>query len=887
MGSASQIRQSFREFFQRQEHHWAASAPVFSESDPTLLFTNAGMNQFKDFFLGTAKPSHRRVANTQKCLRVSGKHNDLEEVGRDTYHHTFFEMLGNWSFGDYFKREAIEWAWRYVREECGLPKERLWATVFGGDERLGLPPDEEAERLWHEVTDIAPEHVLRFGIKDNFWEMGKTGPCGPCSEIHIDRGGRESNPRDGANPKIGVNAGNERFIELWNLVFIQFNRVSGKDLADLPSHHVDTGMSLERLVCVLQASRSNYDTDLFAPIIHRLEELTGLSYGGTTAEKDVAFRVVADHARALTVAFTDGALPGNEGRGYVLRRLLRRAARFGHQVLGFKEPCIYRLAPVVADVLGDVFPELHERLDHVALLIKSEEESFGRTLERGLALFTRLADDVSGAGETAIAGDKAYDLYATYGFPRDLVSLMAEEKGLSVDSDGWERAEKAHREASKGSGVGQHVVDPSTLEGIEATQTLFYEDWSGDGVTATCRPLKVVDGRALVLDRSPFYPEAGGQVGDAGRVAAQGFEFRVDDTRKIGDVVIHVGELAEGDPQSLPGQARAEVDRNRRLGIMANHTGTHLLHWALRQVLGEHVCQQGSLVEADRLRFDFTHPRLVTSDELQQIEARVNEKVFENSSVTTTIESLESAKQRGVTALFGEKYGEEVRVVDVGGYSRELCGGTHCWATGQIGTFLITLESAVQVGVRRIEALTRGPAVDYLQRQRVTLREAARLLQAPQDELVERNESLKGQIRELKKGSRGADASQVTSTARALINGGQKIGEAILVVELVEGFDQASLKSLSDALRKSGKTVCGMVGCKDGHRALLVAFASKDLAGSKIDAQRVIKSVSGLIAGGGGGRAEFAQAGGKKLDGLPEAMQAAEQMFREHLASST
>ena len=680
---AAEVRASYLAFFEEREHAVVPSSPVFPQDDPTLLFTNAGMNQFKDVFLGTGTRDYRRAVDTQKCIRVSGKHNDLEEVGVDTYHHTFFEMLGNWSFGDYFKEEAIVWAWTLLTEVWKLPKERLWATVFGGDEQDGLAADEEAERIWREKTDIDPTHVLRFDKRDNFWEMGETGPCGPCSEIHIDRGEEGCDPTDGADLKIGVNAGNERFIELWNLVFMQFNRLDDGSLKELPAKSVDTGMGFERVLSVLQKKRSNYDTDLFTPIFAALSERTGKGYEAGDEEVDIAFRVCADHLRAVTSALSDGALPSNTGRGYVLRRLIRRAARYGRQALGMEEPFLADVVPAVVGVLGDAFPEMRQRAEHVQLIVREEEESFGRTLGRGLVRFEELAKRVRSGGANELPGAEAFELYATYGFPRDLVELMAREREMTVDTAGWEAAESAHQEASKSEGKFRQLLSAEELEGLESSST--YHD---EGDAAHVLEARVTFGArrddgtvVLVLDRSPFYAESGGQIGDAGTVAAVdgSFQVRVDDTKKVGGVVAHVGELVGGaPPASWAGTAvTARVDDERRWLTRKNHTATHLMHAALKEVLGDHVTQQGSYVGPDRLRFDFSHPRGVEPEELERIEQLVNDKVYRNLAVTTTVEDLEAAMERGVTALFGEKYDSRVRVLDVGGWSTELCGGTH------------------------------------------------------------------------------------------------------------------------------------------------------------------------------------------------------------------
>ncbi len=614
--SAERVRNEFLQFFAERGHTIVPSAPVFPQDDPTLLFTNAGMNQFKDVFLGTGTRPYKRAVDTQKCIRVSGKHNDLEEVGVDTYHHTFFEMLGNWSFGDYFKEEAIPWAWELLTEVWKLPKDRLWVTVFAGDEKDGLPADKDAERIWIEKAGLPRDRVLRFGRKDNFWEMGNTGPCGPCTEIHIDRGGPDTNPADGADRKIGVNAGNERFIELWNNVFMEFNRLDDGSLKPLPARSVDTGMGFERILSVLQGKRSNYDTDLFTPIFEQISPVAGRKYAASNSREDIAFRVCADHIRAVTAALSDGARPGNTGRGYVIRRLIRRAARFGRQDLRIDHPFLFQLVPTVADVLGGVFPEMRTDIERVKEIVRTEEQAFGVTLGRGLFRFAELESTLGGS--KAIPGAAAFELYATYGFPRDLIELMARERGLSVDAEGWDSAEKAHQDASRSEGKFKQLLSAEQLEEVKPTKSTYHEQ----GVRAlelesTVAYLVWGEPVKLVLTESPFYPEGGGQVGDIGSIAdpAGKWSFEVDDTRRIGSVVVHLGSFAKGDPPNIGARTVAKVDGQARNRTRKNHTATHLLHKALKEVLGAHVGQQGSEVGPDRLRFDFSHPKAVRAEE--------------------------------------------------------------------------------------------------------------------------------------------------------------------------------------------------------------------------------------------------------------------------------
>ena len=883
--SAARIRREFLDFFVERGHREVPSSPVFPQDDPTLLFTNAGMNQFKDVFLGTGRRDYSRAVDTQKCIRVSGKHNDLEEVGVDTYHHTFFEMLGNWSFGDYFKAEAIPWAWQLLTDVWKLPKERLWVTVFGGDEKDGLPRDEESARIWRERTGVDPSHVLFFGKKDNFWEMGDTGPCGPCTEIHVDRGGPDSNPQDGADRALGVNAGNERFMEIWNNVFIQFNRLDDGSLQELPAKHVDTGMGFERIVSVLQGKRSNYDTDVFAPIFARIAEISGKRYGTGDEKTDVAFRVIADHVRACTSAFADGALPSNVGRGYVLRRLIRRASRYGRQALGLEDPFLCEVAPAVADTLGEVFPEIPRRMEHVQLLLKAEEEAFGKTLGRGLVRFEELAARVQKQKARSIDGAEAFELYATYGFPRDLVELMARERDLAVDATSWDSAEEAHRGKSRSEGKFKQLLTAEQLRDLEPTKSSYHESGPRCGELETTGFLFVPaseqggDGK-LVLAESPFYPEGGGQIGDAGVIEESGaaggrFRFVVHDTRRIGDVVVHIGQ-DEGHSPGHGGRSPllvARVDLERRNKTRKNHTATHLLHKALKEVLGEHVAQQGSYVGPDRLRFDFSHPRAVTSEELERIEAIVNARIFENAQVKTTVEKLEAAKGRGVVAMFGEKYGESVRVLDVGGWSLELCGGTHVSAAGDIGPFVIVSESAIQAGVRRIEAVTGEAAVQRIQEQKRLLASAARALKTSPEEVPARIEQLQQQIKEAKKkekASAKADVAGALETVRAALVDAGGVRAGLVALEL----DQGALRELAGRAKTlAGDLALVLVGL-DGERVPWLVLVQGAALERGFDARKAAAFLQAHLGGGGGGKPELAQGQGQRPEGRRAAAQA-------------
>jgi len=868
--SAERVRKDFLGFFAARAHRIVPSSPVFPRDDPTLLFTNAGMNQFKDVFLGTGRRDYKRAADTQKCIRVSGKHNDLEEVGVDTYHHTFFEMLGNWSFGDYFKEDAIAWAWELLTQEWGLPKERLWVTVFGGDEKDGLPADEEAERIWIEKAGVERARVLRFGRKDNFWEMGDTGPCGPCTEIHIDRGEPGSDPCDGADRKLGVNAGNERFMEIWNLVFMQFNRQDDGRLAELPAKHVDTGMGFERVLGVIQGRRSNYDTDLFAPIFGRVASLCGQGYAGSSSATDVAFRVIADHARAVTSAIADGALPSNEGRGYVLRRLIRRASRFGRQALGLEDPFLCEVVPAVGEILGSTFPEIRERNDHVRALVRAEEEQFGKTLGRGLVFFNAVADVAERTANRAIGGHVAYDLYSTYGFPQDLVELMARERSLKLDLEGWRKAEEEHQKKSRSEGVFKQLLSAEQLAKLSATVSTCHEAGARAYEIET-RLLQLFRGDGpsrLVLAESPFYAESGGQVGDTGRIESPdgGFVFEVLDTKKAGGVVVHLGK-AHGEPSVV---LRARVDRDRRDRTRKNHTATHLLHKALKEVLGAHATQQGSYVGPDRLRFDFAHPKALSLEELERIETIVNAKICENPATRTTVEDLESAKARGVVAMFGEKYDDRVRVLDVGGWSLELCGGTHVDAAGDIGLFVILSERAIQAGVRRIEALTGPAAVEEVQRQRRVLREAAVALKAAPEEVPARLAALQKEVKESRKKSAASSAGDIASAfegVRALL----RPGAGPVVLDL-PSLDLAGIRDLLDRARSLTNSYAITLFGREGDRVPWIVALRGDGAAGR-DAREIARIASRHLGGGGGGKPDLAQGQGQRAEGVGAAIE--------------
>ncbi|MHC4891469.1 MAG: alanine--tRNA ligase, partial [Planctomycetota bacterium] len=712
MLSAKQIRSGFIDFFRNKGHEFVSSSPIVPIGDESLLFANAGMNQFKDIFVGLTPPEYRRVVNSQKCLRVSGKHNDLEEVGKDTYHHTFFEMLGNWSFDDYFKAEAIEWAWELFTKVWGIEPGRLWATIFAGDQADILPRDEEAAKLWTKVTPISADRVLAFGRKDNFWEMGDIGPCGPCSEIHIDLGAEMCDMKETKSHKCAVNSGCSRFIELWNLVFIQYNRAEDGRLVDLGAKYVDTGAGLERIAAVLQKKKSNYDTDLFAPITDCLSDITGHKYTSKLNNRvDNAFRVISDHIRSLTFAITDGATPSNEGRGYVIRRILRRASRFARE-LGMHEPFMYKLVPIVVDCLGDAFGEIKARADYVSTVIESEEASFGRTLDRGIEIFNTAARRAQKSKDKTINGEDAFQLYDTYGFPLDLTELMAEERNLKVDTAKFNELMAAQRRRAR---AARKTFLVSALSGVELPVTDDALKYETDVCKTTVLGLVTPDGFqqegsfedtqksiGLVLEKTCFYAEAGGQVGDAGLISGLGWKFVVENTEKIADCVIHQGRLSGG-VLLVGDEAEATVDKDRT-NSKKNHTATHLLQWALQEVLGKSVAQQGSLVGPDYLRFDFTYPKAPSANQLKKVEHKVREKIAADLPVACLVMPKEEAQKLGAMALFGEKYGNEVRVVAIGAdsnnrlgeaFSREFCGGTHVDRIGSIGGFKIIKEESI------------------------------------------------------------------------------------------------------------------------------------------------------------------------------------------------
>lgn len=865
---ANEIRKCFLDFFKSKNHVVVPSAPIVVKNDPTLMFTNAGMNQFKDVFLGNKSPKAPRVADIQKCLRVSGKHNDLEEVGRDTYHHTMFEMMGNWSFGDYFKEEAIAWAWEFLTEVLKIDKERLYVTVFGGDPKDGLDPDNEAFTFWKKHIDES--RIIYGSKKDNFWEMGDTGPCGPCSEIHIDI--RSDEDRNAVNGKDLVNKDNPEVIEIWNLVFIQFNRLANGSLVNLPAKHVDTGMGFERLVRVMQNKKSNYDTDIFQPVIQTIAEMAGVRYGDDE-QKDIAMRVVADHLRAVSFALSDGQLPSNNGAGYVIRRILRRAVRYGYTFLGFTEPFMYKLLPVLVDEMGEQYPELLTQQTLVSKVMHEEESSFLRTLSQGIRRFESYVEQ--NVSLKTIDGAFAFELFDTYGFPVDLTNLMAEEKGLSVDMESFslkleEQKNRSRKAAEKTSGdwVVLFDMEPSFV-GYDTTQAVskilrFRE--------VTAKNKKHYE---IVLDKTPFYAEMGGQVGDKGILSSEEEIINVVNTVKENDLIIHITDKLPQNPE-LPFTASVDVERRRK--IEANHSATHLMHAALRVVLGPHVEQKGSLVDDERLRFDFSHFAKMTDEEIKKVESLVNMKIRENIKNVTTVDvPLEEAKNMGAMALFGEKYGDKVRVVSFDpSYSCELCGGTHVPATGCIGAFKILTESAIAAGVRRIEAVTGEEVMNYLDKCIDTVDKIKAVVKSSGD-VVKAVEILSSNNQMLQKRVDALMMNMAVSEMKTAYRNAELCNGRKIVVTKVDA-DVNQLKNMAAALKDIDNDAVAILGGVTDNKPAICLLLPQSLVDASFDATAMIREVAKEIQGGGGGQKNLATAGGKNVSGLDKAME----MLKRH-----
>ncbi len=870
---SSEIRQKFLDFFQSKGHQIVPSSPIVNKNDPTLMFTNAGMNQFKDLFLGNQTPRFTRVADTQKCLRVSGKHNDLEEVGIDTYHHTMFEMLGNWSFGDYFKEEAIAWAWELLTEVYKLPKDRLYVTVFGGDASEKLERDEEAAAFWEKW--IAKDRILDGSKKDNFWEMGDQGPCGPCSEIHVDlRSEEEVNAIPG---KELVNNDHPRVVEIWNLVFIQFNRKADGSLEQLPDKHVDTGMGFERLCMAIQGKTSNYDTDVFTPMIDFIGEHSGKTYG-ENEQTDIAIRVLVDHIRAIAFTIADGQLPSNNKAGYVIRRILRRAVRYAYTYLDIKEPFFHKLTPVLAAQFSHVFPELIAQQDFVSRVILEEENSFLRTLETGLKKLEFITQDPS---IRTIDGKTVFELYDTFGFPLDLTALIARENGKEIDEAGFNNEMAAQKERSR-KAAEVTLGDWTEVVSVDGIEFLGYDALESKASVVKYRKVKEKnkDLYQLVLDRTPFYAESGGQIGDTGVILSAHETIRVLDTKKENELIIHITDRLPSNPEV---EVYAKVDADRRKLTENNHSATHLLHSALKQVLGDHVAQKGSLVSDQLLRFDFSHFSKVTDEEIAEIERVVNRKIRENIPLDEKRNiPVEDAKKLGAMALFGEKYGDFVRVITFDSvFSVELCGGTHVPATGQIGLFKIVSESSVAAGVRRIEALTADKAEAYLNDQLSSLTKIRTLLKNPKD-VSKAVEDLLEEKSELLKRIEILQAQKGQELKSKLLFNAERIDHINYIIEKVEIGSADVLKNVVFEIKaKVDNLFLVLAADIDGKPNVTVMISENLVEEKKLDAAAIVKELAKEIKGGGGGQSFYATAGGKELDGLERVIAKAKSMINE------
>ncbi|MBS1733016.1 MAG: alanine--tRNA ligase [Bacteroidetes bacterium] len=857
------IRQLFLDFFKAKGHVIVPSAPIVVKNDPTLLFTNAGMNQFKDYFLGNKLAPATRIADTQKCLRVSGKHNDLEEVGVDTYHHTMFEMLGNWSFGDYFKAEAIAWSWELLTEVYKIPKDRLYVSVFEGDEKEGLPPSKIALNEWKKI--VAEDHIVYGNKKDNFWEMGDTGPCGPCSEIHVDM--RPDSERAEIPGRLLVNKDNPQVIEIWNNVFIQYNRLKDGSLVPLPSQHVDTGMGFERLVRVIQQKQSNYDTDIFSGTIEATEKITGKKYINGDDKQSIAFRVLADHIRAIGFTIADGQLPSNTGAGYVIRRILRRAVRYYYSYLDYKQPLLFQLLPVIAVQFENVFPELQQQQEFVSKVIKEEEEAFLRTLDKGLKKMDSIMATASGK---TISGADAFELLDTFGFPIDLTRLIASENNLTVDEQGFEAEMKQQKDRSRAA----TTLDTEDWQVVNEGNQIGFVGYDSLETKTKILRYRKVKGKGkelyqLVLEQTPFYSESGGQVGDTGVISINNDQLVISNTKKENDLIIHFTEKIADD---MNGEATAVVDRHRRAQICVHHSATHLLHAALRQTLGTHVAQKGSLVNDEHLRFDFSHFAKMTDQEIAAVEKTVNEKIRENIPVVIRSMPKEEAIAMGAMALFGEKYADEVRVVIIDpAYSIELCGGTHVGSTGQLGFFKIKHESAVAAGVRRIEAVC-GSAAEKMISEQFELAHAIReALKNPKD-IVKSIESLLSENNTLNKRIESLEARQLVGIRNELMQKDEIISNVSFIGDIVEVPNADALKKLCFDLKNHIHdhlvVLCANIG---GKANVAISISDTVVAAKKLDAGKIIKEhVSKLINGGGGGQPSLATAGGQDVSRLKE-----------------
>ncbi|MDR3570205.1 MAG: alanine--tRNA ligase [Syntrophobacteraceae bacterium] len=884
---ASQIRQAFLEFFKKRGHTIAKSSSVIPHDDPTLLFTNAGMVQFKRTFLGEEKRRYSRATTSQKCMRAGGKHNDLENVGRTARHHTFFEMLGNFSFGDYFKEDAIRFAWEFLTEELALPKDKLYATIHEGDRPMELGADEEARGFW--ARYLPQERILAFPTKDNFWSMGDTGPCGPCSEILIDQGPAIGCGRPDCRPGCDC----DRYLELWNLVFMQFNRSAQGALTPLPKPSIDTGMGLERVAAVLQKVPSNYDTDLFAPMMARIEELSGHKYGAAP-EKDVSFKVIADHSRAAAFLIGDGALPSNEGRGYVLRRVIRRALRHG-RFLGLDQPFLSKVAESVMESMQDAYPELLENRSFITRVIQNEEERFNETLDNGLRLLQTEIKRLTDEKARVIPGSLIFKLYDTYGFPIDIITDMSRESGLEVDEAGFhdfmEKQRELSRAAWKGSGDREisEALRRICSKGL-STEFLGYETTRADSTVIAMISGGEEIGSAseamevqLITAATPFYGAGGGQAGDRGSITGAGAKITVTDTLKLpGNLIVHTGNVEAGAVR-VGDTVHLAVDEALRKDTEIHHTATHILHAVLRKVLGDHVKQAGSLVAPDRLRFDFSHFSAMTPEQLASVEQLANDQIRQNGRLSVRVMDIEEALKTGAMALFEEKYGERVRMVEIPGFSHELCGGTHTRATGDLGLFVIVQETGIAAGVRRIEALAGRHAVEYINRQRQTLNRAAVALKAPPLEVGERVEKILAQLRLLEKEIEALKASAAGRRSADLFDQAVEVGGATVLVSRIDAEDPKALREVSDKFKEKFAKGVAVLGAVAGAKVYLLVVVCGEISG-RLHAGNLIKEIVKEVGGSGGGRPDMAQAGGNRPERIEDALRLAEKLIREKLA---
>ncbi|MHB8171533.1 MAG: alanine--tRNA ligase [Thermincolia bacterium] len=871
MLTGNEIREKFLLYFESKGHTRVDSSSLVPHNDPTLLFANAGMNQFKDIFLGFEQSSFNRATTSQKCVRAGGKHNDLDTVGRTARHHTFFEMLGNFSFGDYFKRDAIAYAWEFLTVEMGLPKDKLYATIY--------LDDEEAYQLWQEVAGVPVERIIRLGEKDNFWAMGDTGPCGPCSEVLIDRGEEQ---RCKAEVCAIGECDCDRWLEIWNLVFMQYNRDESGFMAPLPKPSIDTGLGLERVTSVIQNVPSNYDTDLIQPIIKAVEGLCGKPYNRD--ERGFPFRVIADHSRACTFLISDGVVPSNDGRGYVLRRILRRAVRFG-KVLEINKPFLFEMVPVVVEQMGGAYPEVKEKMEYVQQVIKLEEERFHLTLNEGMKMVGEIVVKIEAEGRKIISGDEAFTLYDTYGFPLDLTEDIGEEHGLTVDKEGFEKAMAAQRQRARAArqetGAVTHFQELYADLGHKLGATQFV-GYSHNVATANIQALIAEGVRVdrvekgdevqIILNETPFYGESGGQVGDAGLISADTGKVKITDAKKVfSNMIVHLGNVVEGylTEGSL---VKAAIDGERREAIARNHTTTHLVHKALKEVLGDHVSQAGSLVEPDKLRFDFNHLAALIPEELAQVEKLVNQQILAAQPVEVSETSVDEAKAMGATALFGEKYSDVVRVVKIGDYSLELCGGTHLRNSSQAGVVKVVSESGIGAGLRRVEAITGKGTLEYLKAKEDTLQEIATLVKAAPHEVVRRVENLVQSLKEAEREISALQGKLVKYESQGILDQVKEVKGVKVLAAQVSTPDMDALRSMGDMLRdKLGSAVVAL-GSVAGDKVNFVVMVTKDLVGQGVHAGNIIKEVAKAAGGGGGGRPDMAQAGGKDPGKVAEAL---------------